>query len=244
MLTRALRSVRDGLLTLAYPQHCRLCGAPVSSWDDGVCCRECWEDPEITKLFFDLPCCRKCGAPSSSDRLCGGCKEQPFEAARSCGAYSGALEASILFLKSEPHVCPRLKELLSRTYISNRSAIESELVMAVPLHRLRERERGFNQAAIIARMISSRFGLAFDASALSRVAHTDRHRAGVDRIDRARSVEGAFKVTQPRKVRGITVLLVDDLITTGSTVSAAATALLEAGAASVRVLTIARAVGA
>jgi ComF family protein len=120
--------------------------------------------------------------------------------------------------------------------------IESDLVVAVPLHRLRQRERGFNQATIIARLIASRFDLDFDDSCLARVAHTSRHRAGIDAIDRAKSVAGAFKVTRTKKVRGLTVLLIDDLLTTGSTISAATQALLDAGAASVRVLTIARAV--
>lgn len=253
MLTRALKSIRDGLLSLAYPQQCRTCGDPVRSWDDGVACRECWEDPRITTLFFDLPSCRKCGAPlqavaeqqpASHARYCQGCAGQPFEAARSCGAYSGALEASILFLKSEPHLCPRLREIISRTYLLNQSLIESDLIMAVPLHRLRRRERGFNQATVIAKLIASRFDLAFDDSSLARVAHTTRHRIGLDAIDRARSVKGAFKVAQPKKVRGQSVLLIDDLFTTGSTISAASGALLEAGAASVRVLTIARAVRA
>ncbi|HEX5735034.1 MAG TPA: double zinc ribbon domain-containing protein [Blastocatellia bacterium] len=252
MLTRALKSIRDGLLSLAYPQQCRMCGNPVRSWDDGVACRECWEDPGITSLFFDLPSCRKCGRPfgiqsalglpSSNELSCIDCSGQLFEAARSCGAYSGALEASIIFLKSEPHVCPRLREILFRAYLINRPVIESELVVAVPLHRLRQRERGFNQATIIARLIASRFDLAFDDSSLARVAHTSRHRAGIDAIDRAKSVEGAFKVTRPKKVSGLSVLLIDDLFTTGSTIAAATKDLLDAGAARVRVLTIARAV--
>jgi len=256
MLTRALKNLRDGLLSLAYPQPCRMCGRAVESWDDGVVCRACWEDPKLTSLFFDLPACAKCGAPfvgaafegaahepdSSNERFCNGCADMPFEVARSCGAYSGALEASILFLKSEPHVCPRLRDILSQTYLSNRSFLESDLVLAVPLHRLRQRERGFNQATIIARSLASRFDLAFDDSTLARTAHTDRHRAGIDAIDRAKSVERAFKVRQPRKVRGASVLLIDDLFTTGSTICAATGALLDAGAASVRVLTVARAV--
>jgi ComF family protein len=253
VLTRALRKTRDGLLSLAYPQQCRLCGSPVESWDDGVVCRECWEDPSITNLFLDLPACRKCGAPfemaepartleSPNERVCGGCAHLPFSFARSCGAYTGALEASILFLKSEPHICPRLRRILSDTYLFNRAVMESDLVLAVPLHRLRERERGFNQATLIARLIASRFDLAFDNSTLARLKHTDRHRAGIDARDRAKSVERAFKVTQPRKVSGISVLLIDDLFTTGSTISAATLALLDAGAASVSILTIARAV--
>ena len=182
MLTRALKTIRDGLLSLAYPQQCRLCGNPVWSWDDGVACRECWEDPKITTLFFDLPACRKCGAPYG---VCNGCAGQPFDIARSCGAYSGALEASILFLKSEPHVCPRLGDILSRAYLFNLSLIESDLVVAIPLHRLRQRERGFNQATVIARLVASRFDLAFDDSTLVRVAHTGRHRAGIDAIDQS-----------------------------------------------------------
>ena len=253
MATRALKSIRDGLLSLAYPQQCRMCGERVRSWDDGVACHECWEDPKITTLFFDLHSCRKCGAPlqsapeqqpGSHTGLCHECDGQPFEVARACGAYSGALEASILFLKSEPHLCPRLRDIIHRTCLLNQSLIESDLVVAVPLHRSRQRERGFNQATIIASLIASRFDLAFDGSSLARVAHTDRHRVGLDAIDRAKSVAGAFKVTQPKKVMGLTVLLIDDLFTTGSTISAAAVALREAGVARVRVLTIARALRA
>ena len=253
MLIRALRNTRDGLLSLAYPQHCRLCGNPVESWDDGVVCRECWEDTSVTTLFLDLPACRKCGAPieigetaltfeHSNERYCGLCAHLPFSFARSCGAYTGALEASVLFLKSEPFICPRLRRILSETYLSHQPVLGSDLVLAVPLHRLRERERGFNQSRVIAKFIASRFGLAFDDSALARLKQTARHRAGFDAGDRAKSVERAFAVTQPRKISGVSVLLIDDLYTTGSTVSAATLALLNAGAASVCVMTIARAV--
>jgi ComF family protein len=182
------------------------------------------------------------GFKSSNERLCGICAHLPFAFARSCGAYAGALEASILFLKSEPHICPRLSRVLSETYMTNRAVMESDLVLAVPLHRLRERERGFNQARIIARVIAARFNLAFDDSALTRQKQTARHRAGIDAHDRAKSVERAFAVKQPRKISGVSVLLIDDLFTTGSTISAATEALLDAGAARVCVMTIARAV--
>jgi ComF family protein len=253
VLVRAIRKTRDGLLSLAYPQQCRLCGNQVESWDDGVVCRECWEDPSITSLFLGLAACRKCGEPfemaeaapglgATDARECGLCLHQPFSHARSCGAYKGALEASILFLKSEPHICPRLRGILAQTYLSHQPVIECDLVLAVPLHRLRERERGFNQSRVIARFIASRFGLAFDDTALARLKQTARHRAGIDARDRAKSVERAFAVVEPRKVSGVSVLLIDDLHTTGSTISAAALALLDAGASRVCVMTIARAV--
>ena len=112
--------------------------------------------------------------------------------------------------------------------------------MPVPLHRAREKQRGFNQAAIVAALISRNFNLRLDKHSLVRAKPTERHRAGMDATDRAKSVERAFKVTTPRLVDGASVLLVDDVMTTGSTISAATLNLLESGAARVAVLTIAR----
>jgi len=110
----------------------------------------------------------------------------------------------------------------------------------VPLHRTRERQRGFNQAAIIAKIICREFDLPLDDRALARVKATERHRAGLDAIDRAQSVERAFKTMTPAMIEGLSVLLVDDVYTTGSTVAAATQALIEGGAQQVKVLTIAR----
>jgi ComF family protein len=240
----AIRSIRDGLLGLAYPAECRVCSGAVESWEDGVACAECWDDPRITKLFIgDL--CIKCGAQISSgapmrERVCGICVALPFNAARACGSYSGALEASILFLKVNPHISPRLRALICRTFAEHQDAIASEIVVPVPLHKLRERRRGFNQAAIIARLISREFDLRFDDRSLLRTRPTDPHRAGMDATDRARSVERAFEVVRPRLIAGKCVLLVDDVFTTGSTISAATRSLIEAGARQVSVLTIVR----
>ena len=248
MTPRSLRSIRDGLLGLAYPAECRVCSGSVESWEDGVACAKCWNDPAITK-FFAGDLCAKCGAQLSGGpatdqhRVCGMCGALPFTAARACGSYSGALEASILFLKVNPHISPRLRALIQRTFAEHRDAIESEIVIPVPLHRLRERRRGFNQAAIIAGLISREFKLVCDDRSLARTRATDPHRAGMDAADRASSVERAFDVVRPRLIEGASVLLVDDVFTTGSTISAAAQSLIEAGAHKVSVLTIARVTG-
>ncbi|HXG95185.1 MAG TPA: double zinc ribbon domain-containing protein [Blastocatellia bacterium] len=269
MLARALNLVRDGLIALAYPQDCRLCGRTVESFNDGVTCDRCWRDSSITKVFTE-PLCAKCGLPLpavsafaqaddsvsnegmnsdalsapaiESRRLCGRCATLPFSAARACGAYSGAIEANVLFLKSHPHLCRRLRMIISETFSAHRTALESDVVVPVPLHRLRQRERGFNQAKIIAQVLSKRFGLPLDEGLLARTRYTEMHRAGVDAIDRAKSVERAFKIERPKAIKGATVLLVDDVYTTGSTICAAATALVGAGAQRVSVLTIARVV--
>ncbi len=246
MIGRALANLRDGLLSLVYPQQCRICGNSVESWDEGVACKACWEDSTSTRLFFDQTVCVKCGMPerriasaaTPSTRLCGACALHPYAYARACGAYSGALEASILSLKEQPHICRRLRRVLIRAFSENIAFLESDVVIPVPLHASRKRERGFNQAALIARAVSS--GLPFDDRSFVRVKRTERHRAGMDSIDRARSVRRAFAVTRPARVAGRKVLLIDDVYTTGSTIAEAASALMDAGADSVNVLTIAR----
>ena len=251
MLARALKTIRDGLVGLAYPQECRICGRAVESWDDGVACARCWDDPALTWVLTGIVCDR-CGTPLTpaatpaertrgpSQRICGMCSSAPFTAARACGIYSGAFEASILFLKVAPHIPPRLRGIVNRVFSEYQRVLQGDVVIPVPLHRLRERERGFNQAAIIARLISRGFGLAIDERSLKRVKPTDRHRAGMDASDRTQSVERAFEVVRPRLIDGASVLLVDDLYTTGSTISAACSALIEAGAQRVSVFTIAR----
>ena len=251
MLPRALRNIRDGLLGLTYPEECRVCGGAVESWDDGVACAECWDDPALTKILTGSVCA-KCGAPGApaivdpkspsptAGRLCGRCGPAPFAAARACGAYSGALEASILFLKIAPHICARLRAIIHHTFSEHYDALASDVVMPVPLHRDREHQRGFNQAAIIARLISREFGLRFDHRTLQRIKPTERHRAGMDANDRAHSVERAFEVLRPGLVDGASVLLVDDVYTTGSTICAATQSLIVAGAQQVKVLTVAR----
>jgi ComF family protein len=110
----------------------------------------------------------------------------------------------------------------------------------VPLHRVRARERGFNQAKVVAKVIARDFHIRLEGRVLVRARPTERHRIGLDAVDRKKSVERAFSVARPALVEGRSVLLVDDVFTTGSTITAASNALLEAGARRVNVLTIAR----
>jgi ComF family protein len=110
----------------------------------------------------------------------------------------------------------------------------------VPLHPEREQSRGFNQAATIARALSQAISVPLDEVSLRRTSHSNRHRAGMDAKGRRETVADAFRVTYPALITGERVLLVDDVFTTGATVSACAKALLTAGADEVFVLTIAR----
>jgi ComF family protein len=172
---------------------------------------------------------------------CRRCEDEAFDAARACGPYEGALRAVVLELKREPFVPRRLALLLREA--RGRAPLEATtLVIPVPLHTERERERGFNQAALLARAVAGGSDMRLDEWSLRRVAHSERHRAGMDARARRESVREAFNVARPRLIHGERVLLVDDVFTTGATASGCAAALKAAGALEVYVLTAARAV--
>ncbi len=114
------------------------------------------------------------------------------------------------------------------------------MIISVPLHSEREKARGFNQAALLAQKLALASGLPLDNVSLVRTSHTERHRAGMDSTDRRKTVDKAFHVVHPALVTGESVLLVDDVFTTGATVSSCAKILKEAGATDVFVLTVAR----
>ena len=244
-LTNLTSTLYDAALALVYPQACAGCGGSVESRRDGVACAGCWN---ATRLFSDEDTlCWKCGAFTrakvSEDRRqsirCGQCDEDSFTAARACGFYEGALRASVIELKREPHVTPHLARLMLAAL--QREPINSaDLIIPVPLHPSRERERGFNQAALLARELSRLSKQPYDEQSVIRHLHTERHRAGMDARARRESVSNAFAVRHPDSIKGRRVLLIDDVFTTGATVSACAAVLKDAGAKEVFVLTVAR----
>lgn len=246
-LARQLDTLYDATLALVYPLQCAACGAAsVEARRDAPACAACWR---ATTIFTgDETCCWKCGALALGDvppekRLnvrCRRCDEMAFTAARAVGKYEGALRASVLTLKHEPEVPARLAQLLLAAQRRAPLAAATRIV-PVPLHAERERERGFNQAAALARALSTLSNLPLDEWSLARTEHTPRHRAGMDARARRETVESAFRVERPRLIAGERILLIDDVFTTGATVSACAQALKDAGASDVFVLTVARA---
>lgn len=244
---QAFDKLADAALALLYPQACAVCGlASVEARADVPACAACWGE---TRIFSgEETLCWKCGAPSAGEVArekrrevrCRRCEDESFEAARAVGPYEGALRAAVLALKHEPHVAPRLSQLLFEA--QRRPPLDAATrILPVPLHPQRLRERGFNQAALLSRALAARTRLPLDEWSLVRTAYTQRHRAGMDARARRETVERAFAVARPRLVEGESVLLVDDVFTTGATLSACAAALAAAGARRVFALTIARA---
>jgi ComF family protein len=163
-----------------------------------------------------------------------------FTAARAVGIYKDALRESALMLKRQSYVPRHVEDLLVAVALREPFCVSTR-VLPVPLHPKRLKTRGFNQASIIAGVVSKALELALDEVSLVRVSSPEKYRAGLDVKGRSDTVAGAFKVTHPRLVAGEDILLVDDVFTTGATVSACAEVLLEAGAKTVFVLTLARA---
>lgn len=241
-----LTRVYDALLTVAYPQACLVCGRSVEERRFGVACRACWE---ATRIFTGAETiCWKCGvfslgidvAPEVRPQVrCRRCDAQSFAAARAVGLYENALRQSVLSLKRQPHVASHLINLLLG--VAQREPLNTATrIIPVPLHDRRARERGFNQAAIIAEALARRLKRPLDDVSLIRMGGSEKYRAGLDAKARRDTVAKAFTVRHPRIVAGESVLLVDDVFTTGATVNACAEALLASGARNVSVLTIAR----
>lgn len=235
----------DALLTLSYPQSCAICCCSVEERRFGVACEKCWNATRI--LSGGETICWKCGWLSdevSAARLdevrCRRCEMQSFTAARSIGPYEGALRASVLELKRQPHISQHLETLLLAA--ARREPLNvCARIIPVPLHPRRLRSRGFNQASILAQALSRGLRLPLDEVSLVRVSSTEKYRAGLDAKGRQGTVAGAFEVRHPRLITNEDILLVDDVFTTGATVSACAQALTAAGARNVFVLTLSRA---
>ncbi len=237
-----LTNIFDSLLTLAYPQACQICQNSVENLRDGVVCQNCWKQ---THVFSGKEIvCYKCGrflsdAETDLKTFCHQCDEHFYNAARAVGLYENGLQASILHLKRTPFVSKYLKKLFISAF-ENSNFQDADKIVSVPLSKKRFIERGFNQAAVLAEILSDAVKIETDEHSLVRALHTPLHRAGMDTKARQLSVKNAFLVKRPKLIEGRNILLVDDVFTSGSTVSACAEILKKSGAEKVYVVTVAR----
>ncbi len=149
----------------------------------------------------------------------------------------------MLWLKTRPQIPPRLRQLLQATFYLLDELQPCHSIIPVPLHTVRLEERTFNQSEIIARTLSSLTGLRTNTGGVIRAKNTERHRAGMGALERAGSLHNAFRIRAPRLIENRSLLVVDDVMTTASTAHEISQTLIEGGARSVSVLTIARATG-
>jgi ComF family protein len=232
--SRLFRSVLD----FALPPRCAGCGTIVDEVDSF--CVGCWR-----RLDFLQGGCARCGLPlkGTEAELCGACLARPprLDRIRSAVAYDEISRAIAIRLKYGRKVA--LARTMSRYMHPLIGDLPGEAVLVpVPLHRSRLWSRGFNQSAIVARELSRRTGFPVAVDALRRVRRTPPLK-GMGMRQRRRTVAGAFRTDPAAELRGRTVVLIDDVLTTGSTANACARVLKRAGAARVDLVSWARVIG-
>lgn len=232
----------QNIINSFLPPRCIKCGE-VLSGDDGLCAK-CFN--EIN--FISEPYCKKCGhpferAPDGKTRLCGNClkkKRTPFRLSRSAVHYDEASKNLILAFKFMDRT-DNAKTLARWLMMAGRDIWKegADVIIPVPLHYTRLLKRRYNQCGLLAAELHKLIGVNVDYNALVKHKST-RPQVEFSGHERIKNVRGVFSVKHPDKIKGKHVVLIDDVMTTGSTLRECALALKAAGAKSVDTLTVAR----
>jgi ComF family protein len=241
-----LRTWSEAAANLVYPALCQICRAARAEFSEGYVCRDCWEKPGNVEFILP-PFCRKCGLPFEGEITveftCPNCTELDlsFVCARSAVKAKGAVLEAIHRYKYAKELWFEefLSELLLKASTPFFAQEKYDMIVPVPLHPKKEREREFNQAERLARRLASAVDLPVVPGVLQRDLYTVTQTL-LNRKDRARNVAGAFRLKKDVNLTGKSVVLVDDVFTTGATTNACAKTLLSAGADRVVVWTVAR----
>lgn len=228
-------------LNLFFPPRCAACG--VGTEQAHTLCAPCFESLHI----ISQPACECCGFPFEYDpgagAQCGACLEKlpPYSKGWAVLRYDDAAKSLVTRLKyaDKTHLAPFLGHLMAAH--GEPVLAGAELLVPVPLHWRRMFSRRYNQSLLLAREVSRASAIPLLPDGMKRVRHTPPQ-ASLSRKERLDNVRGAFAVKTKGKaaVKGKTVVLVDDVMTTGATIHACCKALKRAGAKEVRVLTLAR----
>lgn len=244
----ALREAVDSVASLIFPAPCRICEKTLITASRIPVCSTCLNS--LQPLVGSA--CQWCGRPfvspvvtATAQPLCHLCRQEvyDFDLARSFASYNDTMVRAIVLLKYHA-VTPlggwfaaRLKDMIARlpeVYVA-------DVVVPVPLHASRLRERGYNQAELIARPLAKRLGLPLETYLLVRTRPRP-DKLKLTRKERWRTVRGAYAMREGTRIDKARVLLVDDVFTTGATLDACSRALRGAGASRVVALTVARVV--
>jgi ComF family protein len=244
----SIRAIAGALSAVLFPAPCRICDTLLTNASRIPICDRCLDSFER----ISEPMCQCCGRPFMSPHaadaiqpLCRLCRTgaYAFDRARSYGVYDDALSAAVVLLKYEgvkplgDWFAGRLAEVVE----PHATDWRIDLVVPVPLHPGRLRERGYNQAERIAKPLAKKLKLRFGSYLLVRTKPRPAQLI-LSRTERWTSVRGAYATHERARVDNLRILLVDDVLTTGATLDACSRALKKAGAAAVFAITVARVV--
>jgi len=232
-----LNSCLDPFLTLLYPPRCLICRA----LGESALCAAC-----IGQIIpIPGPTCPTCGHGVDSQTGCINCltRRPTFARARALGSYEGILQTAIHYFKyhDRPQLAGPLGKSLAqhaRDHAAELHDLNFDALIPIPMHPVRQRLRGYNQSERLARVVGMELGLLLLPQALVRIRPT-RPQVGLAREARYANLTGAFAIRTPEAVDGKTLLLIDDVATTGSSLNECAAALKAAGAKAVYALTLA-----
>jgi ComF family protein len=218
-------------IDILFPPHCVVCGEQGEDW-----CSRCQSQVQV----LEQPMCPRCGTPHVVGSVCRRCATiQHIDAVRSYAWYWGAIVSPILTLKYRPNkrIARQLGQCMAG--VVRQAGWQPVAVLPVPLGQARFKQRGYNQAGLLAAALAGELSLEFEPQALVRRRET-ASQVGLDRRGRMENVRLAFRALS-QYVCGRRILVVDDLLTSGATLSYCALSLKQAGAKAVYGITVARA---
>jgi len=240
MLRAKLTTVKDILLYVIFPNSCFCCGEDLPFRDKNFLCKKCLTDVRPVKTA-----CKRCGAELKYGGAfcynCRGQKAKSFDCSliRSALSFSPPVRALVHKFKYARHkyLAGFFADFLAEEFKKEKMFTAVDLITAVPLHGRKFKSRGYNQSELLAKELSARINIPYSFDVLKRIKNT-KSQTKLSRAARRENIENAFEGLG--KVKGKTVLITDDVCTTGSTLEACASALKKCGAKKVYALVLAR----
>ncbi|MEN6374773.1 MAG: ComF family protein [Smithella sp.] len=239
----ALRELLNDVGDIIFPPQCVACAEIIKQSSEGVFCPSC-----LSKIsFITGSLCPICGLPfldsPAENHICGDCIHSPpyYAKVRAVASFESIIMEAIHKFKYGRNISigSALGSFMAGFSFPDFVFSEYSLLIPVPLHIKRLRERGFNQSLLLAEEIGKKHHLPVNFSLLKRCNFT-LTQTGLNKAEREKNIQGAFTVTDKNKIAGKCIILVDDVYTTGSTINECARVLMKAGAKKVAALTLSR----
>ncbi|MDQ1329531.1 MAG: hypothetical protein QG641_2822 [Candidatus Poribacteria bacterium] len=229
-----MNALLRSLIQFLYPSQCRHCEENLDPADGHYICKSCWEEVK----FIEEPFCQTCGYPLNPSVLlpekvfsCDNCPDDvKFRKARAIAYYKSAVGTAITLLKDQDKtiMADPLADLMFNSMTRLLDVQDYDYIMPVPIHKKKMRKRGYNQMELIGRRLSTKTGIPLEVRSLVKSVNTLPQR-GLGAEDRQKNIKDSFEVLDRSKIEGKRILLIDDVMTTGATVSECAKVLLRDG---------------